>query len=128
MGQKLILDLKNNTKAKINRLWLKNLLKGLLLKYKISGIVEIGILIVGERKIRNLNRKFRKIDRVTDVLSFPQPLALSSKPLAYRLLGDIVICWSKVITQAGRAGHSAKKELQLSIEHGLRHLIGIHHK
>ena len=124
MKRKLILLYQNTTKSKISRKWLEEFLNQLLLKYKISGMVEIGVSIVGERKIRNLNKKFRKIDKVTDVLSFPQKITPN---LPYNLLGDIVICWSQLLKQSIRAGHSPKKELQLLLEHSLKHLIGIHH-
>ncbi|MCL5794782.1 MAG: rRNA maturation RNase YbeY [Patescibacteria group bacterium] len=127
MKNNLILKLQNSTKFSVPKTFAESILQNCLKKYKYTKLTEIGVLIVGQTKIRALNKKYRGKDCVTDVLSFPQ---ISSQKLNfnYNLLGDIVICWPKLAHQAKIAGHSEKKELQLLLEHSFKHLIGIHHK
>jgi probable rRNA maturation factor len=90
---------------------------------------EISIILVGDRKIRTLNKKFRQIDKVTDVLSFSQQegagLILPKGEKAY--LGDVFICWPQVKRQAKLYGLTSKQELFKLATHGLLHLLGYDH-
>ena len=76
--------------------------------------------------IRELNRDFRHIDRVTDVLTFPawegeDPLVGDG------YLGDIMICYARAIEQAEEYGHSLERELAFLTIHGVLHLLGYDH-
>jgi len=73
---------------------------------------------VGEKKIQDLNRKYRKKDYPTDVLSFPLE-DMNLGPDGVVRLGDIVICK----TQARKKKHS----VPFLIKHSMLHLLGIHH-
>jgi probable rRNA maturation factor len=73
---------------------------------------------VSENEIRKLNKKHRKIDKPTDVLSFP--LDQEQGPDGVIRLGDIVICKR----QAQKKGH----KIPFLIKHGMLHLLGVHHK
>jgi probable rRNA maturation factor len=74
---------------------------------------DIAVAIVSDARIRALNRKYRRKDKVTDVLSF-EP-------------GDIVIAAGVARRQAGDAGHSYAAELKVLALHGLLHLLGYDH-
>jgi probable rRNA maturation factor len=92
---------------------------------KIKAIFEVSILVVGDSKIRSLNKKYRFKDKVTDVLSFSQlegPVMVD--PSGQRNLGDIVVSWPQVKRQAVKYGFTAEKELAFLIIHGLLHLLG----
>lgn len=104
--------------------------------------IEISISFVTKDEIRELNRVYRSIDKVTDVLSFPQfesvkDIASSRsikdgeekrrkqvKPL---LLGDVVICLDLVNNQAEEYGHSFEREFLYLFIHSLTHLLGYDH-
>ena len=73
-------------------------------------IPEISIVLVSDTKIKELNRKYRKINRVTDVLAFDY--------------GEIFICLPQAERQAKQLGHSLKKELAILLIHGILHLAG----
>lgn len=101
--------------------------------------IELSILIVNNRSVRELNKKYRGIDKPTDVLAFPpSPLRLLSgqavpfprrgegDPL--RLLGDIVISLEKSHTQAEERGHSPEQEFKILLTHGILHLLGYDHE
>jgi probable rRNA maturation factor len=78
------------------------------------------VAIVSDARVRALNRKFRKKDTPTDVLSFP-----SEEP---GYLGDVVISSGVAAHQARAAGHSLATELRVLALHGLLHLLGYDHE
>jgi probable rRNA maturation factor len=78
---------------------------------------EVGIALVSDARIRALNRRYRRKDRATDVLSFASDPAL----------GDIVIATGVAKRQARDAGHSYQAELRVLALHGLLHLLGYDH-
>ena len=80
----------------------------------------VTIAIVPDRRIRLLNRRYRRKDRTTDVLSFP-----AGEP---GYLGDIVIALGVARAQARRAKHSLQTELRVLALHGLLHLLGYDHE
>ena len=88
---------------------------------------EFNVIIVNEEKIHDLNREYRGIDRVTDVISFALEDDKSFNIEDYRMLGDIYICLNKVKEQANEYGHSFKRELSFLAIHGLLHLLGYDH-
>ena len=88
---------------------------------------EFNVIIVDEEKIHDLNREYRGIDRVTDVISFALEDDKSFNIDAYRMLGDIYICLNKAKEQANEYGHSFKRELSFLAIHGLLHLLGYDH-
>jgi len=78
------------------------------------------VAIVSDARVRALNRKFRKKDKGTDVLSFP-----AEEP---GYLGDVVISSGVAARQARAAGHSLATELRVLALHGLLHLLGYDHE
>lgn len=86
---------------------------------------ELTIVITDDEQIRKLNKQYRKIDAVTDVLSFPSDEIDPETGIAY--LGDVVISYPQTIKQATIACHSVETELQLLTIHGVLHLFGFDH-
>ena len=80
------------------------------------------IAFVSDKKIRELNRQFRGIDKATDVLSFPADGPDESN------LGDIAISTETAATQAKENGLSFDDEIAQLILHGLLHLSGYDHE
>lgn len=91
---------------------------------------ELSILIVNNQRIQGLNKKYRGIDRPTDVLSFPMTGTEfnSVPPMQPLLLGDVVLSMEKIESQAREQGHSAESELMILLTHGILHLIGYDHE
>jgi probable rRNA maturation factor len=87
---------------------------------------DLSIAIVPDARMRRFNARFRRRDRVTDVLSFPGDAPRASH-LAHRVLGDIVIAEGVARRQAREAGHSYAVELKTLALHGLLHLLGYDH-
>ena len=78
------------------------------------------IAIVPDGRVQQLNRRYRRKDAATDVLSFP------SDERGY--LGDVVIAAGVARRQARQAGHSLQHELRVLALHGLLHLLGYDHE
>ena len=104
-----------------------------------TGEVSVELDIVDEDYIKDINQKFRGIDRVTDVLSFPTldgirykdvlkrdfPLDLESDGSVF--LGSIIICDARAKEQAKEFNHSEEREFCYLFCHGLLHLFGYDH-
>ncbi len=85
----------------------------------------VSILLCGDARMRSLNRAWRKVDRPTDVLSFP---AEPSHERGVRFLGDLAIDVPYAARKARRYGHGDAREVQILIAHGLLHLLGYDHE
>ena len=84
----------------------------------------VSIAIVSDRRIRDLNRTYRRKDYATDVLAFPDPKSL----IPNHYLGDIVIARGVAKRQARAARHAERDELRVLALHGLLHLLGYDHE
>jgi probable rRNA maturation factor len=87
---------------------------------------EIGVRLTDDPELRELNRRWRKIDRATDVISFAYdedaPDA-ATRPVA----GDIVVSMERVLVQAKRYKDTPGTELARLVIHGVLHLSGHDH-
>jgi len=105
----------------------------------------VSVAIVSDRRVRTLNRRYRRMDYATDVLSFPSTsppqgtlgtrgkkprliLPSSASTVVESFLGDIVIARGVARRQARDAGHSEHTELRVLALHGLLHLLGYDHE
>jgi probable rRNA maturation factor len=80
----------------------------------------VTVALVPDRRIQELNRSYRGVDKATDVLSFP-----ADEP---GMLGDVVIARGVARRQAVGAGHDLPTELRVLALHGLLHLLGYDHE
>lgn len=114
----------SESRYKVNRKRIRQSIEKLL---KDAGLdeTEVSIVVVGTRKIRKLNRVFRKVDEETDVLSFP--LEEPRDPEEVLRLGDIVICYPIARSEAQKEEKLVDEKINELAEHGLKHLLGEHH-
>ena len=117
----------NNKKHKLDVTSYKRLIKKVFDSIEDEHIMNI--IFVDKNSIRQMNRDYRGIDRVTDVISF----ALHDNEDITFLdeeneeLGDIFICIDKAIEQAKEYGHSTEREMGFLAVHGYLHLCGYDH-
>ena len=104
---------------------ISDIITGTLDYMKFRKEAEVSVSVVDPDQIRELNRDFRNIDRVTDVLSFP--IGDKNPETGEIVLGDIVLCAEKVISQAAEFGHTRKRELAFLTCHSMLHLLGYDH-
>ena len=85
------------------------------------------IIFVSNEEIHKINKEYRNIDRVTDVISFAFEDSKQFLPDDVRILGDIYVAIPRMEEQATEYGHSKKRELSFLVCHGLLHLLGYDH-
>ncbi len=95
--------------------------------------VEVSVTFVDDEGIRELNNRFRGLDKPTDVLSFPllDYEGESEEPFFDELsanLGDIVISLERAMAQANEFGHSFEREVAFLTAHSMLHLLGYDHE
>ena len=94
--------------------------------------LEVSVTFTDDEGIRKLNRSYRKIDRATDVLSFPlfdfegEGDAISDE--LDDMLGDIVLSLERAAAQAEEFGHSFEREVAFLTVHSMLHLLGYDHE
>lgn len=97
--------------------------------------LNISLILTDNENIKTINKKYRNIDKPTDVLSFPMfekteldTIIKSNKNGYEDILGDIIISIPKVEEQAIEYEHSFKREFTYMIVHGFYHLMGYDHE
>lgn len=100
--------------------------------------LSLEVIVVDEEEIKTLNNRFRNIDRVTDVLSFPTLDGIRGKKLLKNdfpydvdgdglFIGSIAVCKEVAFRQAEEYGHSEEREFYYLVTHGVCHLLGYDH-
>ena len=149
-----MLEIRNFTQNEIDEGFLKKIaeetLKFMAAEENLPGLsegkVEISLAIVGEGRMRKLNKIYRGKNKVTDILSFGDKSVLPylakafprlkkgkdtvfiNPPDGVKRLGEIVICYPYAKKQAKRLGNSLEKELTILLIHGILHLLGYDHE
>lgn len=111
-----MVEINNLTIFKFGKKRLGRLAEGVLEKEK-RGKTDLSVTFVGPKEIQRLNKKYRKINRPTDTISF-----------TYKNFGEIVICPQIVVKNAERFGETFKRELARVLIHGILHILGYNHK
>jgi len=111
--------------------WLRYIAKAVLVAEERLN-AELGIMITGQDKIRELNRNYRDQDRPTDVLSFAMTDAASEPAFptptdGLSHLGEVIISVEQAAIQAKCHRHSMEREIAVLLVHGVLHLIGYDH-
>ncbi len=100
---------------------------------RVNSKAEVSVTIVGDRRMRELNKSYRQLDATTDVLSFPQnDPSQSMKPFVevpdgILRLGDIVVSYPEAVREATDANTMVDEKIVELVLHGLEHLLGNHH-
>lgn len=137
-----MINIKCNKKLKYLESYYNNLLNEVVKTFNITNEIEINVEFVSRLAIKKLNKQFRNINKVTDVLSFPTlelKMPLENMLLKQNfvddinpetnniMLGDIYICFNRVKKQAKEYGHSVLRESCYLFLHGVLHLLGFDH-
>lgn len=130
----------SDPKYPVSKLGIQATVLEVLKQHRVSGNLEIGVSVMGDRKMHEINKKFRGQDATTNILSFAleDPATSSSlqhipkvgfvkAPDKVLRLGDIMISYPQVIKDAALEGISVEEELRFLVEHGTKHLLGLHH-
>jgi len=118
------------SRYKVNRKKIKQAVESILHEQDIdqTAAIEVSVAIVGDRKMRSLSKKYKGEDKTRNVLSFSQtegePVKIEGNVLR---LGDIVISYPQVIKEASKEEKLVDEKVNELVQHGLLHLLGIHH-
>lgn len=102
-----------------------------LSKVGIKSVIQVGVSVVGDRKVRILNRKFRGQDKTTNVLSFPlngPNTELEEVEGKTTPLGDVVISYPVARNEAAEQNLLVDQMLGRLTVHGILHLLGFDHE
>lgn len=117
----------NNTEKEIEELGiLEEYINFVVDKLSIKEAI-FNIIFVSNEEIHNINKEYRNIDRVTDVISFALEDNEEETFSQYRLLGDIYIAIDVAYDQAVEYNHSREREVCFLATHGILHLLGYDH-
>lgn len=114
----------------VDRKIIRKTVEDFLFSQGIKGRVEVGVSVVGDRKIRDLNQKYAQENEVTDVLSFSleEGTGFVAPPDGVLRLGDVVISYPQALKNASENNVLVEEEIKVLVKHGLKHLLGIHHE
>ncbi|MEK7160251.1 MAG: rRNA maturation RNase YbeY [Patescibacteria group bacterium] len=127
--QKISVPIFVESRYKINRKRIKQTALNVIEKNEIVGPVEVSVAIVGDRKMRELSKKYKGEDKTRNILSFSQTEGEAIKtPTDVLRLGDIVLSYPQVINDAIRDEMLVDDKVDELVEHGLMHLLGLHHE
>lgn len=131
----------SDSRYPINKIAIQATVLEVLQRHRILGNIEIGITIVGDRKMHEINKRYRGLDSTTNILSFALEDPSSQSQLQHvpkvgwvrspdkiLRLGDILLSHPQVIQDASLDGVTVEEEYRFLVEHGMKHLLGIHHE
>lgn len=117
------------SRYKVNRKKIKSAIASICEENKVKSSIEVSVAIVGDRKMKKLNKKYRDKIGTTNILSFPLSEGQSSAlPSDVARLGDIVISYPQVIKDAAREEVLVDERIEELVRHGMLHLLGLHHE
>ena len=116
----------NTTDEEIDTTELDNVINFACKHLKIENPL-LNIVIVDNKRIREINKEYRNKDAVTDVISFAFEEVQDVKYDNVRFLGEIYISYERCKEQASEFGHSVRREFSYLAVHGLLHLLGYDH-
>ncbi|TPE57781.1 rRNA maturation RNase YbeY [[Mycoplasma] falconis] len=105
----------------------ENILEQARKEFKSKKPLQVDVLFVGYKKMRQLNNQHRGKDYTTDILSFPFDAQEELDFLDFKPLGQIIISPWKIKKQAKEFNHSLKREYCYIFAHGIAHLFGFDH-
>jgi probable rRNA maturation factor len=115
--------------------WLERVAEKVLVAQDSGSKAELGLVIVGQEKVRQLNLSYLGKDEPTDVLAFsmlPEQsreniLLFVVPPDDIKHLGEVIISYPQAVIQAEEHQHSVKREIAILLIHGVLHLLGYDH-
>lgn len=121
--------IKADSKYPIDRKRIKKVVDEFFQKMEVDSDMMVGLMVVGDRKMKELNLKYLGVEGTTDVLSFSQTEEKEKfvEPTEALYLGDVVVSWPQAIKQALERNITVDDEVDFLVQHGLLHLMGIHH-
>ncbi len=132
---KLVTRVDRDFQEQVDKKWLRRLVKETIAVYGVESEVELSLLITDDATVHKLNKKYRGVDRTTDVLSFAleadkcgdASAGFVMPPGSTTQLGEVIVSYPKAADQAAERNLAVEDELALLVVHGVLHLLGYDH-
>ena len=121
-------EIRNCTRKPVNESAIKKAVAKTLKLLRLKSDAILSVALVGGKKMRSLNKSWRKKDAITDVLSFSFLEAGGNDAGATKEAGEIIICLPVAARQARLYGLSEKKQIARLAAHGTMHIFGLDHE
>jgi probable rRNA maturation factor len=123
-----MIEINNLTTSEVDENFIRKVAEFILKREKKEG--DISIALIGQNRIRKINKFYRGRNRVTDVLSFRKEETKEEffLPKEIKELGEILLCLRELKKRAKRKKSKFEIELSKSLIHGILHLLGYTHK
>lgn len=130
MGKIKVL-IKKSSKCPIANKYIRKVLTDFFKKNGLVSEAEVSVALIGEREAKRLSTQFLKEDPplVHNVLSFSEIDVghFIFPPDGITRLGEIVICYPKLVEESKQEGVLIERKAKELLEHGAMHLLGFHH-
>ena len=134
----MMLEIYDEAESNLDVTLIQNVFEEYKKHFSLPSNISVELTIVDEDTIKEINKQFRGIDSVTDVLSFPSlevklPFVAQDYPMDIDpssgeiTFGEIMLCYSRMAEQSVEYGHSQERESCYLVLHGLLHLLGFDH-
>lgn len=133
-----MIEIFDETQSGLDSKLIKDVFAAVKREFSLPDNAYVELTIADGETIREVNREYRNVDSVTDVLSFPNlevklPFKAEDYPddvdmaTGELLLGEIMLCYDRAVEQSKEYGHSVARECAYLVLHGLLHLLGFDH-
>ncbi len=117
------------SRYKVNRKRIKKAVQYVLEDQNVQTPIEVSIAVIGDRKMKELNKKYRNKEGTANILEFPLQEGEQTKlPGDIMRLGDIVISYPMVIKESSEQEMLVDDRVDELVQHGMLHLLGLHHE
>ena len=121
------IEIVRKTKKRIERAFVEKIVKKTrAASGKRAGNFSVSVVFAGKEEIRRLNRKYRKKNKATDVLSFDYSLGYNIRG-SKNITGEVILCPEIIEKSAKEHEISFREELAFVLSHGILHLLGFRH-
>ncbi|MBI3379292.1 rRNA maturation RNase YbeY [Candidatus Gottesmanbacteria bacterium] len=125
--------IKTESHYTVDRQRIRSAVEKVLGEKGVKGKIEVSVNIVGDRLMKELNKKYRNLDETTDVLSFPLGGDANDKPFVdppdnILRLGDIIISYPQAREDASVENKLVDDKIDELVAHSMLHLLGQHHE
>ncbi len=115
---------------RVSEEWLREVVGAVMVSEAVGYPAELSLFITGDETVKELNRKYRGIDRPTDVLAFAfkEDSDFPASPEGAVQLGEVIISCPQALRQSEEQGHPLNFEMAVLVIHGVLHLLGYDHE
>lgn len=118
--EKVTIEVKKDPRYRVKTQFIKETAQGILAGFGLTNKIQLGVVITGSRKAKQLNQTYRKMDYIPEVLSFSYN---EEMPKGEFFLGEVVICFPLAREKAIRENQEIEEAISDLLRHGIGNLL-----